>query len=69
MENDIEVSVRRTGRLYSIASSEFEATFPDGTTLLFWSPPWHEWDGEQEERNAIEYARSEWGIRCGSQIS
>ncbi|NCX55912.1 MAG: hypothetical protein EBW87_01745 [Burkholderiaceae bacterium] len=55
-----DVCVSRTGNVFSIASSEFKAEFPDGTSIVFWSPPWHEWSVDEEDRRALEFARGEW---------
>lgn len=61
LKNYLEgLKVERTGRIYSIASSEFLATFPDGTTNTFWSPPWHEWEAKSEERRAYLQALKHW---------
>ena len=50
------IVVRRTGRVYSIASNEFSVTYPDGSEGVVWSPPWHEMTPEQEESAARQYA-------------
>lgn len=50
------VAVRRTGRVYSIASSEFAVTYPDGSEGVIWSPPWHKMTPAEEESEARQYA-------------
>jgi len=50
------VAVQRTGRVYSIASSEFSVTYPDGSEGMVWSPPWHEMTPAEEESSARQYA-------------
>lgn len=57
------ISVRRTGNLFSIASAEYEATFPDGSTQTFWSPPWNDWTDDEEDSNAMDYAIRLWSER------
>lgn len=56
----IGLKVERTGKIYSIASSEFLATYPDGSTMTFWSPPFHEWDARCESRRAYLQALKHW---------
>lgn len=51
-----EIGIRRTGNIYSIASSEFEVTYPDGSRGTVWSPPWHEMSPKEEEDAARQYA-------------
>lgn len=58
-----EIKVERTGRIYSIASSEYLVTFPDGTTRIIWSPPWNDFTPEEEDQNALEYAKNIWGTK------
>lgn len=50
------VAVRRTGRVYSIASSEFSVTYPDGSEGTLWSPPWHEMTPAEEDSAALQTA-------------
>jgi hypothetical protein len=50
------IKLRRTGRVYSLASSEFSVTYPDGSEGVVWSPPWHEMSPEEEESAARQYA-------------
>lgn len=50
------IVVRRTGRVYSFASSEFIVTYPDGSEGVVWSPPWHDMTCEEEELAARMYA-------------
>ena len=52
-----QFSIRRTGNIYSIASSEFEITYPDGTIGKVWSPPWHELEPDDELEAALKYAQ------------
>ena len=54
------IKISRTGRQYSIASSEFLVTYPDGSTELIWSTPWHEWTEEQESIEAYKEASKHW---------
>ena len=56
------VEVRRTGRVYSIASSEFRVTYPDGSEGVVWSPPWHEMTPAEEESEARQYAMKLYAI-------
>lgn len=53
---DSQVSIKRTGRVFSIASSEFSVVYPDGSSGVVWSPPWHEMTPEEEESSARDYA-------------
>jgi hypothetical protein len=41
-------SIVKTGNIWSVASTEFIVTKPDGTTTKVWSPPWHEYNDEDE---------------------
>jgi hypothetical protein len=59
-KNDMEIKVERTGNCYSIASSEYLVTFPDGSIETIWSPPWHEWEEDEEDAKALEYACKLW---------
>ena len=47
-----EIQIERTGEIFSIASSEFRVTYPDGHVGTIWSPPWHEMSDADEEANA-----------------
>jgi hypothetical protein len=49
--------VERTGNIFSIASSEFRVTYPDGHIGSVWSPPWHNMPPEEEEAAAVRYAK------------
>lgn len=51
-----DLAIRRTGNIFSIASSEFEVTYPDGFVGRIWSPPWHDLEPEDEERQALQVA-------------
>jgi len=55
-----EVRIERTGNIFSFAATEYKAVFPDGTETSIWSPPWHEWDDEEEDRRSLEYAQKLW---------
>ena len=55
-----EIRVERTGAQYSMASSEYRVTFPDGTTMTIWSPPWHEMAPDEEDERAMDEARRLW---------
>lgn len=57
------IKIKRTGNIYSIASSEFEVTYPDGYVGKIWSPPWHEDSPEEEERKALEFANKLYSLR------
>jgi hypothetical protein len=54
----MKLKVERTGKQFSIASSEFLITFPDGTTETIWSPVWNEYTEEQLDKAAK--FRAEW---------
>jgi hypothetical protein len=54
------LKVERTGRQYSIASSEYLITFPDGTQETIWSPPWHEYTEEEEDKRTLYHAMCLW---------
>lgn len=49
--------LERTGKVYSIASSEFMITYEDDTTETIWSPPWHDMSEKEEYDLALEKAR------------
>lgn len=51
-----QLTVTRTGNVFSIASSEFSVTYPDGSEGVIWSPPWHEMTPAEEESSARQYA-------------
>ena len=55
-----EITIERTGNLFSFSSSEFLVTFPNKDQCTLWSPPWHEFGPEEEEANALEAARRLW---------
>jgi hypothetical protein len=59
----MKLKVERTGRQYSIASSEFLVTFPDGTTQTIWSPVWNDYTEKEEDLYALEYAKHLWDIK------
>lgn len=46
---DAGYSATRTGRGFSIASSEFLVEKPSGEKESVWSPPWNEYDDQEEE--------------------
>lgn len=56
-ENRADVKVERTGKVFSLASSEYKVTYPDGHVSTIWSPPWHETTKGEEEQAALAYAR------------
>lgn len=60
MLDDPKVEVRRTGEIFSISGSQYLATFPDGSTQTFWSPPWNDYSTEEEDAHALEYAAKQW---------
>lgn len=51
------ISVKRTGRAFSIASHEYEITLSDGRIETVWSPPWNDFNSEQEDAGALAYAK------------
>lgn len=51
-----QLTVTRTGNVFSIASSEFNVTYPDGSEGVIWSPLWHEMTPAEEESAARQYA-------------
>lgn len=51
-----DIIIQRTGKVFSIASSEFEVTYPDGVVGKIWSPPWHEMSPKEEEIAGKNYA-------------
>jgi hypothetical protein len=55
-----ELRIERTGKVVSIASSEFRVYFPDGTEETFWSPVWHDWDEQTENNEAWKHAQEMW---------
>lgn len=52
--------------MYSIASSQYRVTFPDGKHDFFWSPVWHELDEREEDEQARTFAERMW-IECRKQ--
>lgn len=52
----IGLTLRRTGNIFSFASTEYEVVYPDGHVGAVWSPPWHEWDDDEEDERARDYA-------------
>jgi len=54
------IIISRTGGQFSVASSEYLVIFPDGTQMTFWSPPWHPWTEEEEDKEALLYAEELW---------
>lgn len=51
-----DIKVERTEQEYSISSSQFKVTYPDGTVGFVWSPVWHDMSYPEEELAAFEYA-------------
>jgi hypothetical protein len=60
------ISVTRTGNIYSIASTEYIIIYPDGSTEKVWTPPWNDWDDEEEDSKTLEYAEKRWIERINS---
>lgn len=60
IDEETGVSVEKTGYMYSFNGKEYLALFPDGTTMTIGSPPWNEFDEEEEDEGALEYAVSVW---------
>jgi hypothetical protein len=60
-----EITIERTGGLYSFSSVEFLATFPDGTQERIWSPPWSDldYDDPKQDEGALKYALELWEKR------
>ena len=58
--SDASVRVERTGNVFSFAATEYRVAFPDGATVLIWSPPWHEMGDAEEDAAALEYASALW---------
>jgi hypothetical protein len=52
-----DIRIVRTGQGFSIASSEFSVTYPDGHVGSIWSPPWHDKSPDDEEAGALAYAK------------
>lgn len=51
------IVLKRTGNIYSFASSEYSVTYPDGHIGTIWSPPWHDMNDKDEDDAAMEYAK------------
>jgi hypothetical protein len=60
VEANKPITVERTGRAFSLASSEFRVTYPDGHVGTLWSPPWHEMTDSEEEAEALRVATEKW---------
>jgi hypothetical protein len=60
MNNLLGIQIERTGRGYSIASSEYKVVFPDNTSQTIWSPPWNDYTEQEEDEHALEYASELW---------
>ncbi len=56
----MNIKVERTGKIYSIASSEYLVTFPDGTQQTIWSSPWNNYTEDEEDAEALKYAENLW---------
>lgn len=55
------IKIERTGRVFSIASTEYTVTYPDGSKQeSVWSPPWHDWDDEEEDARTLLWAAQKW---------
>lgn len=57
MTTDDGFRIKRTGNVYSIASTEYRVTYPDGHVGTIWSPPWHDLDDDDEDAAALKAAR------------
>lgn len=57
MTTDDGFRIERTGNVYSIASTEYRVTYPDGHVGTIWSPPWHDLDDDEEDAAALAAAR------------
>lgn len=55
-----ELTLQRTGNIFSIAATEYRVTYPDGHEGTVWSPPWNEWDDPEEDARASTYAAGQW---------
>ena len=53
------VSVERTGKEKYIASSEYKVTLSNGNFFILWSPPWHDFTKEEEDKGAWKEARKQ----------
>lgn len=57
---DEQITVERTGNIFSFAASEYLVTFPNGDKTRIWSPPWHEMKKNEEDISALEFAKKIW---------
>jgi hypothetical protein len=59
-DEEIKISVQRTGEVKGPASSEYLVRFPDNTTMTIWSPVWHDWTNDEEDEKALKFAKTTW---------
>jgi hypothetical protein len=57
-----DIKIQRTGKVYSIAASEYLITFPNGFQQTIWSPPWNDFTEKEEDDHALEYAEMLWEL-------
>ena len=55
----MNIKIERTGNIFSISSTEYLITYPDNSTEILWSPPWHDWNDEEDARALLE-ASNRW---------
>lgn len=59
-----EITIQRTGRIYSFAGVEFLVKFPNGDIVSIWSPPWAsevDEDGSpRQDEAAMNFAQQLW---------
>lgn len=53
----LAIKLERTGNIFSFASTEYQVTYPDGHVGTLWSPPWHEWNDNREDAEALKAAQ------------
>jgi len=59
----MDIKIKRTGREYSMASCEFQITYPDGTEENLWSPPWNEWSTIEADDKVMDEASKRWLVK------
>ena len=65
----MDIKIIRTGRVVSIAGSQFLVTFPNGDQISLWSPPWHEMDQDEEYKGAVTEASQLWLNKSYTKLS
>ncbi len=50
----------RTGNFYGIAATEYLVSFPNGDITTIWSPVWNNYDDDEEDLHALEFAEECW---------